>query len=343
MGVAAERRVKAARPALLAAIGDPDGTLGEIYWTSGGTESDALCFIGAARAHGKRGRHLVISAIEHSALRESAALLRASGLWEIGIGGVEPSGVTTPERFAGACRADTTVAALMLVNNEIGTIQPVGEVVRACRAINPEMHVHCDAVQALGKVPIDVVALGVSSIAFSAHKIHGPKGVGAVWIAKDACVAPFWGGGRQQGELRSGTLNVPGIAAMGEAVVVAERTREASMARFVGLGERLVERVRQSGLPFRHNGADAPRAPHIVSLAFRAPAEPLLHVLESRGVLVSAGSACAERERRPSPVLAAIDLPAELGVVRLSFGRATPEAEVDAAAEILCDAVRPLA
>jgi cysteine desulfurase len=342
MGIAAERRVKEARQRLLAAIGDPDGSKGEIYWTSGGTESDALCFIGAARAHGKRGRHLVLSAIEHSAVRESALLLKSCGTWEVSVAPVDRSGVTTPELFGSVCRPDTTVAALMLVNNEIGTLQPVAAVAAACKRINPHMHIHCDAVQALGKVPIDVGALGVDSLAFSAHKIHGPKGVGAVWIAREAHVDPFWGGGRQQGELRSGTLNVPGIAAMGEAVVLAERHRAELAQHFAELRRIMIDRVSKSGLTFRENGVAAPRAPHVLSLAFEAPAEPLLHVLESRGVLVSAGSACAERERRPSPVLAAIQLPPELGVVRLSFGRTTTVAEVETAAEVLIDAVRSL-
>jgi cysteine desulfurase len=341
LGIAAERRVKAARTALLAAIGDPEGARGEIYWTSGGTESDALCFIGAARAQARRGKHLAISAIEHSAIRESAGLLKAGG-WAVTVAEVEPSGVTTPARFLAACRADTTVAALMLVNNEIGTVQPVAEVAAALRAAHPGIHVHCDAVQALGKVAIDVARLGADSIAFSAHKIHGPKGVGAVWIAKDAHVDPFWGGGRQQGELRSGTLNVPGIAAMGEAVTRAEADRAQLCRRFAGLRERLLGRLGAAGVEYRENGADAPRAAHVVSVAVRAPAEPLLHVLESRGVLVSAGSACAERERRPSPVLAAIGVPPEFGVVRLSFGRTTTEAEIDAAADILVDAIRSL-
>jgi cysteine desulfurase len=341
MGIAADQRVKQARQRLLAAIGDPDGALGEIYWTSGGTESDALCLVGAARAHKATGKHIVISAIEHSAIRESALLLRDGG-WQVAAAAVEPTGVATPESFAAVCRPDTAVAALMLVNNEVGTLQPVAEVARAIKQLNPKMHLHCDAVQALGKVAIDVGTLGADSIAFSAHKIHGPKGVGAVWIAKDAHVNPFWGGGRQQGELRSGTLNVPGIAAMGEAVVLAEQRLVASCARFAELRDLLVERVQASGLYFRENGRDAPRASHVVSLAFRAPAEPLLHVLESRGVLVSAGSACAERERRPSPVLAAMRLPPDLGVVRISFGQVTTRDEVAAAAEILIDAVRSL-
>jgi cysteine desulfurase len=341
MGIAAERRVKQARQALLSALGDPDGRHGEIYWTSGGTESDALAFIGAARAHSRRGRHLVISALEHSALRESAQLLVQGG-WEVSVAPSTAAGVVEPDAFVAACRPDTTVAALMLVNNEIGTIQPVAEVARALEQRNPDLHVHCDAVQALGKVAIDVGELGVDSIAFSAHKIHGPKGVGAVWIARGAHVEPFWGGGRQQGELRSGTLNVPGIAAMGAAVALAEAQRPAMVAHYAMLRERLLAPIRASGIEVRENGEGAPRAGHVVSLAFRAPAEPLLHVLESRGVLVSAGSACAERERRPSPVLAAIGLGPEYGVVRISFSRTTTAAEVDAAGAHLVAAVRSL-
>ena len=145
----------------------------------------------------------MLSAIEHSAVRESADLLRPGG-WALGIARVTEQGVADPRTFADTCREETTVAALMLVNNEIGTLQPVAEVSRAIKQKVPGVHLHCDAVQALGKVAIDVGSLGADSVAFSAHKIHGPKGIGALWISHEAKVDPFWGGGRQQGMLRSG-------------------------------------------------------------------------------------------------------------------------------------------
>ena len=342
LGISAEKRVKEARARLLAAIGDPDGRLGEVLWTSGGTESDALGVMGTARARSRRGRHIIYSAIEHSAVRESIARLVRGG-WEASEIPVNEHGVIAPEALAGLMRDDTQVIALMLVNNEIGTIQPVAEAAAAARARVPDVHVHCDAVQALGKVAIDVDALGADTVAFSAHKIHGPKGSGALWVKKGAQLDAMWGGGGHQDGLRSGTLNVPGIAGMGEAVRLAEEHRAAETARWAGFCQVLVDAARSSGCEVRVNGEGAARAPHVLSLAFRGvPAQPLLHTLESRGVLVSAGSACSERDRRPSPVLQAIQLPPDYGTVRLSFSRETTDAQVERAAAVLIDAVQSL-
>ena len=342
MGIAAEARVRVARDQLLAAIADDGGRAGEVYWTSGGTESDALAVIGAARARAGRGKHIVFCAIEHPAVRESARKLQSEG-WRVTEVQVEQSGAVDPERFCDAVEDDTTVAALMLVNNEIGTVMPVAQVARSLRASRRRVHIHCDAVQALGKVPIDVVELGADSVAFAAHKIHGPKGVGALWLRKGARVAPMWSGGGQQAGVRSGTLNVPGIAGLGKAAELATATLEATRARFGEFEAALLSAADSAGVSWRRNGAGAPRAPHVVSLAFDGiPAEPLLHVLESRGVLVSAGSACAERDRKPSPVLSAIGLPESFGTVRLSFGRETTADHVQEAARILVEAVQSL-
>jgi cysteine desulfurase len=343
LGISAERRTKQARGHLLAALGDPSGALGDLVWTSGGTESDALGVIGAARARHRLGRHLVYSAIEHSAVRESIAQLCRAG-WDATEVPVDSRGVVSVDELVASITDETTVVALMLVNNEIGTIQPVGEAARAAHARRPDVHVHCDGVQALGKIAIDVGALDVDSMAFSAHKIHGPKGSGALWLRRTAQIDAMWGGGGHQSGLRSGTLNVPGIAGMGEAARLAEAERETHAARWAEFASTFLAAAGQAGCTFQHNGGGAPRAPHVLSIAFAGvPAEPLLHVLESRGVLVSAGSACSERDRRPSPVLSAIGLGPEFGTVRLSFGRETTPAQVEQAAATLIDAVRSLA
>lgn len=342
LGITAEKRVKQACHQLLAAIGDPDGTLGDVFWTSGGTESDALGVMGAARYRSKAGRHLMFSAIEHSAVRMSIARLVKGG-WDAAEIPVDETGIIDIDQMMSLVTPETQVIALMLVNNEIGTVQPVGEAARALRAERPDIHIHCDAVQALGKIPVDVGSLGCDSLAFSAHKIHGPKGSGALWVAKAAKLDPMWGGGGHQDGLRSGTLNVPGIAGMGEAVRLAEAERTEHATTWQSLRQLLLDRIGAAGLDFRENGAGAPRAPHVLSLAFRGvPAEPLLHTLESRGVLVSAGSACSERDRRPSHVLMAIDLPPDYGTLRLSFSRETTMEQVDKAAQILIDAVQSL-
>ncbi len=339
-GITAERAIKQATRQLEKAIGDHDGDLGRLYWTSGGTESDALAVIGAARAHQRRGKHLLYSAIEHPAVRNSCALLCRSG-WSAEAASVHSNGVLNISDVLERVTDETTVCSVMLVNNEIGTIQPIAELAAQLAASHPHIHLHCDAVQALGKIPIDVHQLGVHSLAFAAHKIHGPKGIGALWLKKGAAVAPFWGGGGQQEGIRPGTHNVPGIAAMGLAAELATAELATHREQFERQRSTLRAAAEASGVPFLVNGDGADCAPHILSLAFRGvPAEPLLHILESRGILVSAGSACAERDRKPSPVLTAIGLDKSYGTIRLSLGRDSLDTDIATAAETLSTAVK---
>ncbi len=338
-GIAAERQLKTATAQLTTAIGDPDGLGGTILWTSGGTESDALGVLGAGRTK-KKASNVVVSAIEHPAVKQSAGLLEEFG-WQLRTLPATQLGVIDRDGIGDVVNANTGVLAVMLVNNEIGTIAPVAELAAAARTIAPNIHVHCDAVQALGKIPINVAELGVDSVAFAAHKLHGPKGVGALWLAKSARIRPFWAGGGQQEGLRSGTENVPGIAGMGMAIELACGDLTTTRANYSAFSTHLIEACRTADLRFSVNAEHAPRAPHVLSLAFDAcPAEPLLHVLESRGVLVSAGSACAEKSRKPSPVLTAIAVPKSHGTLRFSFGRGTTDQDITTASEILIDAVR---
>jgi len=338
-GIAAERRITVATKQLSRAIGDPDGARGSILWTSGGTESDALGVLGAGRCK-KRSRKVIISAIEHPAVRESAGLLKEIG-WEVAVLPVDSSGSCSPEDLEKFVDADTGVLAMMLVNNEIGVIAPLAKLAKAARQKNPQIHIHCDAVQALGKIPIRVAELGADSVAFAAHKLHGPKGVGALWVAKGARVQPFWAGGGQQRGLRSGTENVPGIAGFGLAAELACDDLAQRSERHAGFSKTIIHACQEARLRFAINAEHAHRAPHVLSLAFEGcPAEPLLHVLESRGVLVSAGSACAEKNHKPSPVLTAIGVPKSFGTLRISFGRTTSESEITIASEILIHAVR---
>ncbi len=338
MGISAERRVRKASSIMMGALGVLDGDVGRLLWTSGGTESDAMAILGAARGNARVGKKIVISAIEHPAVRASATSLENDG-YEVVIVPVGRAGTVDATRFANAC-AGASVAALMLVNNEIGVIQPVAQAAKLAREINPELHFHCDAVQALGKLGIDAIELGVDSIAVAAHKLHGPKGCGALWLRRSAKLQPLWQGGGQQHGLRSGTLNVPGIAGFGTAVTLADHGMAQRATEHSAFADQLKRTVDEAGVSVRVNGEGAPRAPHILSLAIRdVPAEPLLHVMESRGVMVSAGSACAERDRKPSPVLEAIELPPEYGTLRLSFGRYTTQAQVDSASEILSHAL----
>lgn len=337
-GIAAEKRVKTATETLRAVIGDAEGA-GKLYWTSGGTESDAMGVLGAGRARVRRGKRVVYAVTEHPAVRESAKQLGKEG-WTVQALPVTKAGVVDVDQFVDGIDEHTSVAALMLVNNEIGTINPVAEVAAALADKRPDVHLHCDAVQALGKIAVDVRALGAHSVAFAGHKLHAPKGIGAIWLRDGARLEPLWSGGGQQEGVRSGTHNVPGIAAMGAAAALANQGMSERQDRWASFAAILRAAAERSGVQTRINGADAPRAPHVLSIAFKGlPAEPLLHVLESRGVLVSAGSACAERSRKPSPVLTAIGVGPDWGTLRFSFGRETTVDEVERAAEILVAAV----
>jgi cysteine desulfurase len=329
-GVTASRLLREAREALGAAIGDERGQAGDLLWTSGGTEADALAVLGAARALRGRGRHLVIPVPEHPAVGSAARLLEAEGFETTTVAATR-SGIIEPAAVAAAMRDDTVLVACMLVQNELGTVQPVADIARAARARRREVHVHCDAVQGLGKLPLDVRALGADSVAFSAHKLHGPKGSGALWLRKGARLAPLWGGAQQQG-LRPGTENVPGIVGLGVAARLACATLAADAAHMAALRDRLVAGALAAGPGASLNGASAPRAPHIASVNFpRRPAEPLLHALEGHGVYVSAGSACAAKSKKASAALEAIGVDKDAATLRFSLCAGTTTAEIDAA------------
>ena len=308
----------------------------EIVFTSGGTEANALGLLGAAAL--ARGRHLVVSAIEHPAVLRTAEILAKQG-WEISKVGPAPDGRVSTDAVLACLRPDTSVLALMLVNNEVGTVQPVVEVGRSLRAAGRKIHLHVDAVQFAGLVPIDVTTLGADSIAISGHKLHGPKGTGALWLRKGARVAPLWDGGRQEGGLRSGTENLPGWMGLGRAAVFCQANPKA--AEVAALRDRMESLISQA-LPqvMPTVPLSTPRAPHIASIRLPSlPAEPLLHAMEARGVYISTGSACSTRDHGPSHVIVAIGIGDEDAVLRFSLSRLTTESDVQAAAQALVEAV----
>jgi cysteine desulfurase len=335
LGAAATRALEAARAEVATLVGAEPG---EIVFTSGGTEADALGLLGALPA--ARGAHVVISAIEHSAVLRTAESLAQRGhtVSKVAPG---PDGVVRPADVVAAVGPDTAVVAVMLVNNELGTVQPIAEIAAALRQAGCGAHLHVDAVQAAGLCPVDVRTLGAGSLALSGHKFHGMKGTGALWVAKDARLEPLWGGGRQERGLRSGTENVPGCVALGAAAAAFRADREA-YARVRGLRDRLEEMV-LAALPAAQPTIprEIPRAPHIASFLLPdLPAEPVLHALEAAGVFVSAGSACASRSQGQSHVLEAIGIAEGAAVLRFSLSRLTTEAELEPAAAALAAAVR---
>jgi cysteine desulfurase len=348
-GAAAARALEQARGEVAAAL---DVEPGELTFTSGGTEADALGVLGAARA--ARGRHLVVGAIEHPAVMRCAEALAAEG-WTVDRIGPSADGVVSADAVASAVRPDTAMVALMLVNNELGTRQPVAEVARRLGAVVGDRkrpgrpHLHVDAVQAFGLSRLRPRALGADSVAVSAHKLHGPRGVGALWLRPGARLAPLWIGGGQERGLRGGSENLPAIVGFGVAANLAGAALAAGVEEKVAALRDRFERSALAALAGIVPGArptvtGAARAPHIASLAFPGlPAEPLLHALEARGVLASAGSACASRTAGPSPTLKAIGVDDRTAVLRFSFSRLTADTEADAAVAALADAARELA
>ena len=313
----------------------------EIVFCGGGTEANALGLLGAAAL--ARGRHMVVSAIEHPAVLRSAESLVSKG-WELSKVAPAPNGRVTVESVMAALRPDTAVLAVMLANNEIGTLQSVAEIGRALRAAGRKLHFHVDAVQFAGLVPLDVQALGADSLAISGHKLHGPKGTGALWLRKGARVAPLWDGGRQENGLRSGTENLPGGVGLGRAAALCQQSPQAGEA-VAALRDRLESQIMEAIPEARTTiPATTPRAPHIASLLLPGlPAEPLLHALEARGVYASAGAACSTRAHGPSHVLVAIGISERDAVLRFSLSRLTSESDVKVAALALREAVDEIA
>jgi cysteine desulfurase len=337
LGAAAARALEAARADVARLCG---GQPGEIVFTSGGTEANALGTLGAAAA--ARGRHIVMGGIEHPAVWRSLVSLQEQG-FTITTVAPGPDGVVPAAAIAAAVRSDTALVALMLVNNELGTLQPVADAARAVRAAGSRAHFHCDAVQAAGLVAIDVRVLGVDSLALSAHKLHGPKGAGALWLRSGARVRGLWDGGRQEKALRSGTENVPAQVGFGTAARLALAAGAA--AHVAGMRDQLEASI-AAAVPEACPtvATSAPRAPHIASVTIPAlPAEVLLHALEARGIFASAGSACATRSKDRSHVLAAIGVPETAAVLRFSLARTTREDELMSVAAGLRAAIDEIA
>lgn len=338
LGAAAARALEAARSDVAGLLGAQPG---EIVFTSGGTEADALGLLGALPTI--RRAHVVITSIEHPAILRTAEALvdRGHTVSKVAPG---PDGVMRPADVVAAVGPDTAVVAVMLVNNELGTMQPVAEIATALRAAGCRAHLHVDAVQAVGLCPVDVRTLGAGSLALSGHKFHGMKGTGALWVGKDARVSALWDGGRQERGLRSGTENVPGCVALGAAAAATRADREAP-ARMRQLRDRLEELVFNTIPAARPTvPTTVPRAPHIASFLLPdLPAEPILHALEAAGVFASAGSACASRSHGPSHVLEAIGVAKESAVLRFSVSRLTAEADIEPAVAAFATAVRDVA
>jgi cysteine desulfurase len=337
-GRRAREIVEVAREKVAAAIG---ASPSEIVFTGGGTEADNLAVKGAASKLKGQGRHVVVSAFEHHAVLDAAARLGKEG-FDVTVVPVPESGVVDPGTVAAAVNAGTILVSVMTVNNEIGTIQPLSDIVAAVKEANRNTLVHTDAVQALGNIPVDVLAWGVDLATFAAHKLGGPKGVGALYVRAGVPVEPLVHGGGQERGLRSGTLNVPAIAGFGAAAEIAAKEVHEKAERLGKLRRGLLEGVRAAVPDVVVNGdLDRRVAGNLNVCIPGADGEALLLLLDQAGIACSSGSACASGALDPSHVLLAIGVPRALaaGSLRFSLGRASTQADVDAVLEVLPDAV----
>jgi cysteine desulfurase len=323
-GRRARRALEDARERVAARLGgDPK----EIVFTSGATESNALAIAGAAEALRSRGDHLVTSAIEHPSVLETFARLERQG-WRVTRVPVSGEGLVDADSVAAALTPKTVLVSVMTVNNEVGSLQPIAAIRKAARSVL----FHTDAAQAIGKVPVDL--RDVDLLTFSAHKIHGPKGVGGLWIRKGTPLAAQSVGGGQEFERRAGTENVAGIVGLAAALAPASpdemlrvgRLREKLRAGLEGLGG------------VRVWGPAARRAPHLLNLSVEGvDSEAAILALDAAGVCVSSGSACASMSMKPSHVLQAMGVPADLSKtsIRFSLSALTTEEEIDGALAVV--------
>jgi len=332
-GVAAREALDRARARVARAAGaSPE----RVVFTSGGTEADNLAVLGPARARARRGRHVVLGPTEHAAVRGAAEALRAEG-FELETARLDAGGALDLEHLAALLRADTVLVAQMLVGNELGNVFPVAAVARLVRARAPQAVLVVDAVQALGKLELSLAALGADALTLSAHKVHGPKGAGALVTARELSLRALIHGGGQESGLRAGTENVAAIVGFGRAAELAEERREPARAHLEELRRAFVAGLGR--LPSARVLAIGPeRVPGIVPVLFRGvPAEVRLHHLDARGLAVSAGSACQARKGGISPALSAAGLDDDQArrVLRFSFAGTTTLDEIGAALRVL--------
>jgi len=338
-GWRAEEAVEKARGQVAALIG---ASPKEIVWTSGATESDNLAVKGAARFYQSKGRHLVTTRIEHKAVLDSCHALEREG-WEVTFLDVGPDGVLDPEAVRRAVRPDTVLVSVMHANNEVGTVQPV----EAIGAITREKGVlfHTDAVQGAGRIPFDVEKANADLVSLSAHKLYGPKGMGALYVRRKPRVrlTPMLDGGGHERGFRSGTLNVPGIVGFGAAAEIARAEMPAESARLLRLRERLRAGI-EAGLDLvTVNGSLTRRLPGNLNLSF-AYVEGEALMMAVKDVAVSSGSACTSASLEPSYVLRAMGVSDDLAhsSIRFGLGRFTTEEEVDHVVRLFVEKVKRL-
>ena len=317
----------------------------EVVFTSGGSESDNAAIKGAVHALARTGNHVITTSIEHHAVLHTFTHLEDSG-FEVTYLPVDGDGMVDPDQLVDALTDKTVLVSVMLANNEIGTIEPVAEMARRVKEIARErgrtIVFHTDAVQAAGFLDINVKTLGVDMLSLSAHKFHGPKGVGVLYVRRGTPFTPQQLGGAQERQRRAGTENMPGIVGTAVALALADGEREAASAHCIHLRDRLIEGIRERIPGVRLNGHSTLRLPNNANFSFEGvEGEPVLLGLDFAGVAASSGSACSSGSLEPSHVLLALGMSADLahGSLRLTLGRDNTEEDVDYVLRVLPDLV----
>ena len=313
----------------------------EIFFTSGGTESDNLALRGCAYANCRAGRHLITTQIEHPAILQTMKQLEEEG-FRVTYLPVDEKGCIRPEDLQRAITGETILVSIMHTNNEVGSLQPIEEAGALIKRMNPRILFHVDAVQGYGKFRILPKKMHIDLLSVSGHKIHGPKGIGFLYVDEKVKIKPILFGGGQQNGLRSGTENVPAIAGLAKAIEIVYSNLDREVEELYQIKEAFVEGVKQIPDVFvnGHSGRDG--APHVVSVSFQGVrSEVLLHALEDKGVYVSAGSACSAHKPQPSATLQAMGIDKELlgSTIRFSFSAFTTMDEISYTLQCLYDII----
>lgn len=314
----------------------------EIYFTACGSESDNTVIKGIAYANYQKGRHIITSQIEHPAVLHTCQALEKQG-FEVTYLKVDKKGFISLEELQNSIRNDTILISIMFANNEIGTIQPIEKIAKIAKMHN--ILFHTDSVQACGNVPIDVKKMGIDSLSLSGHKLYAPKGIGAFYMRKGVSFEKFMDGGHQEKNKRAGTENVASIVGLGKACEIAKRDLERYRKHLQELRDYFIEQVSKRIEDSRLNGAWENRLPGNANFCFpQVDGEALLLNLDAKGICASAGSACTSGTSKPSHVLTAIGLPADLAhsSLRVTFGEDNTKEDVDYLIENLCETVQKL-
>ncbi|MGI6669357.1 MAG: cysteine desulfurase family protein [Acetivibrionales bacterium] len=336
-GIEAEKLVRSARETIAETLG---ADIGEIIFTSGGTESNNLAVIGYLEANHRRGNHVITTKTEHPSVLEVYRHLEEKG-YRVDYIGVDGNGMIDLNQLRDKLCRDTVLVSVIAVNNETGTIQDLGKISSIRDELSPQAVIHADAVQAYCKMPIMPRDSGIGLMSFSSHKIHGPKGIGALYVSEKLRIKPLLYGGGQESLLRSGTENVPGIAGFGLAAAMMFETLDDNYRKVRLLKELFIDKLSSSGIV--HKVISPPDgSPYIVNVAFEGVrGEVLLHHLEQKGIYVSTGSACSSRKNTRSHVLEAMGIADDLidGAIRFSFSTFNTEQEIGIVIETLKEIV----